>query len=156
MVTRISRKQINFADADTVIAVASTPYTITSSANDGRLFDIDCSAAAIAVTLPSVSASIGQKLAVKKNGASNSLTITPATGTIDGAGSLVLYDDNSIIMLMSDGTNWHIVTHFEDVGSPQILTKKLVVPAGSVKVFDHAIGFSGGYAISGALMIRGW
>jgi len=106
------RTQVNFVDADAVIAVSSTPYTIENSSNNERLIDVDCSSLDIAVTLPSVSISIGQRLAVKKNGAANSVTITPATGTIDGAGLLILYEDNALIVLISDGTNWHLVSPF--------------------------------------------
>lgn len=65
--------------------------------------------AAFTVTLPA--ATSGRKIIIKDSGGSaqtNNITVSPASGTIDGAASFVINNNYQSIDLVSDGTNWWI------------------------------------------------
>lgn len=66
---------------------------------------------AIALSLPAATA--GQWVVVKDatgaGAGTNNITITPASGTIDGAGTLVLSTNRAKTTLVNDGTNWFVV-----------------------------------------------
>ena len=47
-------------------------------------------------------------LVTVKNITGDTLTVTSASGTIDGGSSILLIDDEALTV-KSDGTNWHIV-----------------------------------------------
>jgi len=70
---------------------ASSPYTV-AQADNGKLFDINSSAGAIAITLPGISGlSLPFNVAFKLTTAGNNVTISRSvTDTINGATSLVL------------------------------------------------------------------
>lgn len=66
--------------------------------------------AAFTVTLPAVTS--GRKIIIKDSGGSaqtNNITVSPASGTIDGAASFVINNNYQSIDLVSDGTNWFVV-----------------------------------------------
>lgn len=64
--------------------------------------------AAFTVTLPAASA--GKSVVVKKVDASaNVVTVAPASGTIDGAGTSTLTAQWQSKEFISDGTNWFVV-----------------------------------------------
>jgi hypothetical protein len=81
--------------------------------------DVVTTGGAVTVTLPAVTQSVGRLLAIKKISALNSLTIS---GTIEGAGSLILYNTNASVMLFNDGTNWRIYGDVQDFGGANPLT----------------------------------
>jgi hypothetical protein len=84
----------------TTYTIASTDQTILASATGG----------AFAVTLPSVSVNVGRYFIIKKTDSSaNAVTVTPASGTIDGASTFVLTAQYQSVTVQSDGTNWWVI-----------------------------------------------
>ncbi len=71
---------------------------------------VNTSGGAATVTLP---ASANNLLIHLKdatgNARANNITISPASGTIDGAASLVIDSDRGSVLLACDGTNWHLI-----------------------------------------------
>jgi hypothetical protein len=68
-------------------------------------------AGASSVTLPA-SSPAGKEITIKdySNAAvKNNITITPASGTIDGAGTYVINTNRGKVTLISDGTNWDVM-----------------------------------------------
>lgn len=66
----------------------------------------------ITVTLPDPSGIAGRMYTIKKigtGGIDNELTITPASGTIDGNGNYIIYNDWTFVTLQTDGTNWYVI-----------------------------------------------
>lgn len=79
----------------------SAAYT----ANDGEAVLADATSGAFTVTLPASSA--GRSVTVKKvDSSSNAVTVTPGSGTIDGAASLSLTVQYASRDFLCDGTNW--------------------------------------------------
>jgi polygalacturonase len=91
--------------------VADTSYTMTTA---DRTVAYTSLTAARVPTLPSVSAAAGMAFTVKDESGScsvtSTLTITPASGTIDGASTLVLATPYASATLYSDGTNWRVTS----------------------------------------------
>jgi hypothetical protein len=65
-------------------------------------------ASAVNITLPTVTSNSGYKVQVKRLGTAN-VTVTPASGTIDGAANQVLSVQYAAFTCVTDGTNWHII-----------------------------------------------
>ncbi len=88
-------------------AVANTNYTVLTT--DSVIAYTSISAARV-VTLPSVSTVTNQEFIIKDESGScsvvNTITITPASGTIDGAATLVLNAAYAKAVIYSNGTNW--------------------------------------------------
>lgn len=66
----------------------------------------------ITVTLPDPSGIAGRMYTIKKigtGGIDNALTITPTSGTIDGNGNYIIYNDWTFVTLQTDGTNWYVI-----------------------------------------------
>jgi hypothetical protein len=86
---------------------AAGPTNVTDTAYTIALVNF---AGAAAVVLPPVSAG---KVAVVKdasgNAAANNITITPASGTIDGEASQIIATDYGSMTFVSNGTNWFIL-----------------------------------------------
>lgn len=59
----------------------------------------------VTLTLPSASGFVGRRMTVKNIG-SGTVTITPASGTLDGAANKALAVQYSSVDLVTDGTNW--------------------------------------------------
>jgi len=89
-------------------ASPSSTYTISTSAGFMEIYLLNPSVA-IAVNIPAPSTvSAGYRYNIK-NLSANSITITPASGNIDGASTLVLNVQYSAVTLVSDQANWFII-----------------------------------------------
>ena len=83
-------------------------YTLDSGASPDEVVFCNFSAAKT-VTLPAVSA--GRRVIIKDvagNAVTNNITISPASGTIDGVGSKLIATNYGSLTITSDGTNWWI------------------------------------------------
>jgi hypothetical protein len=69
---------------------------------------VDNGAAAVNITLPTVTSNSGYKAQIKRLGTAN-VTVTPASGTLDGAANQVLTSQFSAFTCITDGTNWFII-----------------------------------------------
>jgi hypothetical protein len=87
--------------------VSGAPYTITDT--DG--YDTFLVSNDHTVTLPAVANNSGRTLKIKKvDAASGGVTIdTPGAETIDGSATHILYTQYSFVIIISDGTSWHIL-----------------------------------------------
>jgi hypothetical protein len=86
-------------------SVTTTPFTATA---DTYIIGVN-RAGPVAITLPAGSA--GRVIIVKDesgNASVNNITITPASGTIDGQASLVISANYASYSLYSSGSNWFI------------------------------------------------
>lgn len=83
-------------------------YTMTATGTIPAYADVVLvnSAGAATVTLPAHVS--GRKLTVKSIGA-GAITISPTSGTIDGAGTASLAAQYDVYQLISNGTNWFIL-----------------------------------------------
>jgi len=72
------------------------------------IYLVDNGAAAVTITLPTVTGNSGYKAQVKRLGTAN-VTISPASGTIDGQATQTLSVQYSSLTLTTDGTNWFII-----------------------------------------------
>ena len=115
-------------DAGTVVATTlSTPAatlsgttvlsgatSITAHYTVAAYTTILCNATGGAITLTLPAASLKRLLSVKKlalDSSTNAVTITPASGTIDNAATNAGVDAaGDMMMILSDGTNWHIIS----------------------------------------------
>jgi hypothetical protein len=92
------------------IPVTSATYTCDSASNGLGDYLVLCNlAGAVGITLPPVLP--GRVIKVKDaSGAAgtNHITITPASGDIDGAATYVLSLNYAAVELISDGTNWWV------------------------------------------------
>lgn len=98
---------LNGAQVVNVIDVTDSTYTTDESNN----FLACNSAGAIAITLMA-SPATGQVYTIKDiSGAasSNHITITPDSGTIDGASNYVINTNYGYVILIYNGTNWSII-----------------------------------------------
>ena len=89
-------------------ASPSSTYTISTSTGFMEIYLLNPSVA-IAANIPAPgTVSAGYRYNIK-NLSANSITITPASGNIDGASTLVLNVQYSAVTLVSDQTNWFII-----------------------------------------------
>jgi hypothetical protein len=72
------------------------------------IYLVDNGAAAVVITLPTVTGNSGYKAQIKRLGTAN-VTISPASGTIDGAANQILSVQYAALTLTTDGTNWFII-----------------------------------------------
>jgi len=63
---------------------------------------------AVTITLPTVTGNSGYKVQVKRLGTAN-VTVSPASGTIDGAASKTINAQYGALTCCTDGTNWFII-----------------------------------------------
>ena len=87
-------------------SVTTTPFTATAGTN---IIGVN-RAGAVAITLPANTA--GRLITVKDesgNASVNNITITPASGTIDGQASLVISANYAAYTLYCSGSNWFII-----------------------------------------------
>lgn len=109
-----------FIDPDGVSHVGGLAYSFrTNTSNYSVLVQDtymqgDATGGAFAYTLPDISlmAGSGNTYTFKKVDASaNAITITPQSGqTIDGASSFVLSNENDFVTVISDNTNWKVIS----------------------------------------------
>jgi len=89
-------------------ASPSSTYTISTSTGFMEIYLLNPSVA-IAANIPAPgTVAAGYRYNIK-NLSANSITITPASGNIDGASTLVLNVQYSAVTLVSDQTNWFII-----------------------------------------------
>jgi len=72
------------------------------------IYLVDNGAAAVVITLPTVTGNSGYKAQIKRLGTAN-VTVTPASGTIDGAANQVLSVQYAAFTCVTDGTDWYII-----------------------------------------------
>lgn len=93
-------------DEPSILVNSQTGTTYTYLAGDRKKLVTHSNASAIAATLPQATGAFGAGWSVwVENRGAGALTITPTTSTIDGASSLVLAQ-NQGVLLVSDGTNY--------------------------------------------------
>ncbi len=100
-------------------------YSVTSPTANATLTAgqtvalVDATAGNVTITLPAVAAAgSGQVYTVKKtDSSSNSVTISPASGTIDGAATLVLSSQYHSVQLATNATNWFQLGQKQIAGS---------------------------------------
>jgi hypothetical protein len=74
---------------------------------DDFFINVNPTAAARTVTLPSAATLTGRMFAIRSTSSSNTVTIDPdGSETINGASTVVLKAVNDYILFVSDGTNW--------------------------------------------------
>ena len=91
------------------ITTVTSNYTLTG---DDNTVLANTTTGSITITLPAPGTFAGRIYTVKKigtGGIDNDLTITPASGTIDGGNSYKIYNDWTYVTLQTDGTNWYII-----------------------------------------------
>lgn len=91
------------------IKSVSADYTVTASDNT---ILANTSSTAFTVTLPAPTNFTGRIYTIKKignGGIDKELTITPASGTIDGGSTYIIYNDWTYVTLQTDGTDWYII-----------------------------------------------
>jgi hypothetical protein len=106
---------------------SGTTYTVLNS-DQGKLVTLS-NASAVAVTLPQAgagSAFLSGWFAYFENIGAGTVTITPATSTIDGASSLALSQNQGVI-LVSDGTNYRTMRGIGGSGSSSTTTSNIFV-----------------------------
>jgi hypothetical protein len=88
-------------------ATKTSNYTIGSS--DTVIF-ADATSGNVTITLPAASGLAGYRFYVKRtDGASNTCSVAPASGTIDGAASVSLDVRYMSLMVVSNGSAWYIL-----------------------------------------------
>jgi len=91
--------QLNIVTKTTNYTVALTDFTILFDTTSGNLV----------ATLPNPATNANQIFNIKKIVAANTLTLTPASGLIDGAASLTVTTNNQNTQVQSNGTNYYIL-----------------------------------------------
>jgi hypothetical protein len=103
-----STVQVSGSLSMTITTVTSN-YTLTG---DDNTVLANTTSGAITITLPAPGGFAGRIYTIKKigtGGIDNELTITPASGTIDGGSSYKIYNDWTYVSLQTDGSNWYII-----------------------------------------------
>lgn len=97
------------------IVSVTAAYQISS---DDQLVLVDCTGAAVTVTLPKASENTGKIFRVKKvDSSGNAVTIAPfTTATIDGASTDTIVSQNGLASYTSDGTNWYALDSLSSSG----------------------------------------
>jgi len=95
------------------LAMTITTVTVntTLTAADNTVL-ANTTSGAITITLPAPGTIAGRIYTIKKvgtGGIDNELTIAPASGTIDGGASYIIYNDWTYVTLQTDGANWYII-----------------------------------------------
>ncbi len=98
-------KNFTLGSLDVTTVVSKTANYTVGVLEGISLFDT--TAGNIAVTLPAAAGALGREYIIKRTSAgANTLTITPASGTIDGAANTTISAQWGVVRLFSDGTNW--------------------------------------------------
>jgi hypothetical protein len=93
------------------MAIKSVTANYTVTGGDNTIL-ANTSSTAFTITLPSPASFAGRIYTIKKigsGGIDKELTISPASGTIDGGSSYVIYNDWTYVTLQTDGTDWYII-----------------------------------------------
>lgn len=91
-------------------SISFAPQTITGTTTLGNFYRYNVNNSSdIVLNLPSASGISGRTYSIKKiSNNANTITITPASGTIDGASTLIMSAFNISHIIYTDGTNWFI------------------------------------------------
>lgn len=89
----------------TLVRAVSGTYAVTG----GTVFVCDPSGGGFTFTLPEANQNTGRLIIVKHVGASGTITVASAGGTIDGETSVLVTQQWSAVHFVSDGSNWVIV-----------------------------------------------
>jgi len=97
---------------DGAITFEATNRTANFTANDATcVFFRNSANNNITITLPSATARAGRVYLIKKTSANNTVTISPIEGNlIDGSASVVLAANNASRWVMSNGSNWFVIS----------------------------------------------
>lgn len=98
-------------DGSLAMAIRTISSDYAATGTDNTIL-ANTSSASITVTLPAVSSITGRIYTIKKignGGLDRELTISPASGTIEGGASYKIYNDWTYVTLQTDGTNWYII-----------------------------------------------
>lgn len=134
-----------------VRAVASTPDTVTTS-DYGRVVEYN-SAGAVAVQLPQATGSFAAFSFYASNIGAGTVTISPISGTINGASNLALLTGEAAF-IVSDGANWHIVRAGFNIGH----LVGIVLPANGgtgINNGSSTITIGGNVVLAGAFTFTG-
>jgi hypothetical protein len=91
-------------------SVAAATSTGGTTALTTTQFFYLVNAASQTITLPAATGCQGRIYVIKNNASATNTTVTPAAGQIDGAASFVMAAANAAIQVISDGTNWWIIS----------------------------------------------
>jgi len=96
------------SDIDTriVFDTISSSGVFTAVADSTHL--VDTSGGVSTITLPAAAADVFVRIIDKGNANTNNITITPASGTINGQASWIINSDYGAINICSDGSDWFI------------------------------------------------
>lgn len=95
---------VTFGQAGLAYSAKTANYTLT--ANDGV---IDFTSGSSTATLPTAVGISGKRFVIKNSGTGATTLATTSSQTIDGNSGMVLFNQNSSVLLVSDGANWKIV-----------------------------------------------
>jgi len=107
------------------IVTSADNYTVTS-ADQGKLINIDCSGGPLTATLPSaITVGNGWRVGVRHNGTSNAVAIRTVSGQlINGVGmqhaTVTLNGRGEVFWLVSDGGGWNLDSHVPPFVSPTV------------------------------------
>jgi hypothetical protein len=104
----------NSASRPTVTNVSSFPsnlYTISSPSSSTleEIYLISNSSTAVTINLPTASGIAGMKYQIKRLGTANVTIDGNSSETIDGLTTLILYNQNTSVTIISDNSNWVII-----------------------------------------------
>lgn len=107
---------LNQNERDFIVTIVPTGQTLTSGASitmsTTRLVINKTSGSATAVTLPVTPITWTQRYTIKDGKgdcATNNITVTPSSGTVDNQSSLIMNRNGMSVDLDFDGTNWWVV-----------------------------------------------
>lgn len=106
--------------AATLLPVTVTAdYTVT---DDDNFILVDASGGNVDITLPAVSSYDKALYIIRIDSSSNAVSITPASGTIDGAPLDGLTSQYDAFILATDATNWFILGRKQKTNPLDVLT----------------------------------
>lgn len=90
------------------IAAADSPHSLQTTT---ECLLVDTTAGAVTVNMPSPATCGGRIFYIKNTGggATNNVTLSISSGSIDGASSLTMNNDFAAVTLVSDGANYFIL-----------------------------------------------
>lgn len=138
-------------------AVSSADYTITDSDGYDTIL-MTTGASQRTVTLPAVANNDGRELTIKKvdSGAGTVLVDTPSSETIDGAAQNVINAEGGWIRIRSDGSNWHVVSVWDEVSSAGATGVTINVGAAAYTQVDSLSIPAGKWRIEGFFFLLGY
>jgi len=98
--------QTSIAPGDYSVRTVSAAYTATE---DDDVILCRASGSDVTVTLPVASRSMHKLLSFKRLAGAATISIAPASGTIDGDASYPLTVDYEAATLVTDGSNWFVL-----------------------------------------------